>query len=217
MAKILVSGISNSGKTSLLKPLENVLIIANDGKTYPFEQPHVNVAEINTAEEFIDIVSDGMEKYKSKFEEYPSTIVIDSISKTWLDIEAHYLKTIASFPYGPINKDISIVMSFLENELAKNGFNIIFVSHAFKDELNMALVNAGGSWGSKKGGVLAHVNNAIYIELKGKKRQVLLKDHKLARTLQELDNDCLPVEEFNLQKYLDDLIRSEVKVDKWSL
>lgn len=217
MAKLLVSGMANTGKTSLLQSLKDVLIIANDGKKYPFKQPHVNISEFNTAEQMISDISDAMEKYKEKFGDYPKTVVIDSVSKTWLDIEAHYLRTVSSFPYGPIGKDISTVMHFLENELAKNGFNLIFVSHAFKDDTEMALVNAGGSWG-KKGGVLSEVDNAIYIEIKGKKRHVYLKNHKLARTLRDVgDEESIPVEDFNLQEYLNILTAEESETDEWCL
>lgn len=217
MAKLLVSGMANTGKTYLLQTLTDVLVVANDGKKYPFKQPHVNIPEFCTADEFISSVTEAMEKYKEKLGSYPSTVVIDSVSKTWLDIEAHYLRTVSSFPYGPIGKDISAVMHFLENELAKNGFNLIFVSHAFKDDTEMALVNAGGSWG-KKGGVLSEVDNAIYIENKGKKRVIYLKNHKLARTLQDVgEEDSVSSDDFNLQEYLNMLVANETEADEWEL
>lgn len=216
MAKVLISGQANSGKTSLLQTLKDVLIIANDGKKYPFKQPHINVAEITTADEFEAEVEEAMEKYNEKFGNYPSTIVFDSISKTLLDIEAHYLRTVSSFPYGPIGKDISQITHYIENNLAKEGFNVVFVSHAFKNDIDMALVNAGGAWG-KKGGVLSEVDNAIYIEIKSKKRVVYLKDHKLARSLNSDLPDSMLVEDFDLQVYLDTLSSSETDVEEWSL
>lgn len=217
MAKILISGLANTGKTSLLRTLEDVLVIANDGKKYPFKQPHVNVAEINTAAEFEALATESLQKYNDKFGHYPSTVVIDSISKTLLDIEAFHLKTEKGFPYQPINNNISEMMHFIENKLAKQGCNVIFVSHAFKNEDDLALVNAGGSWG-KKGGVLSEVDEALYIEIRGPKRVVHLRNNgKLSRTLHTDFPESIPVEDFNLKDHLATLLANETDTDEWAL
>jgi len=217
MAKLLISGFANTGKTTLLQTLEDTLVIANDSKKYPFKQPHINVGGVTTADEFIGIVADGLEKYNNKFGEYPKIIAIDSISKTLLDIEAHYLRTVNSFPYGPIGKDISAVMQYIENDLVREGCHVIFVSHAFKDDSDLALVNAGGSWG-KKGGVLSEVDDAIYIELKGKKRIIHFKTNgKLSRSLNADLPESVDVSEFNLKDYLDTIIANESATDEWEL
>lgn len=214
--KLLISGMGNTGKTSLLHTLEDVLVLANDGKKYPFKQPHVNIGEINTAEQFVDIINDSIGRYNEKFDKLPKYLVIDSISKTLLDIEAHYLRTVNSFPYGPIGKDISAAMHYLQNEVVPEGINIIFVSHAFKDDQDIALVNAGGSWG-KKGGVISEVDEAIYVEMKGKKRVVTFKNHKLARSLVHEGEDSMNVDDFNLNDYMKLLLSSQSEVEEWSI
>jgi len=214
--KLLISGMSNTGKTSLLNTLEDVLILANDGKNYPFKQPHVNVGVINTAEEFISIVDQSLGKYNEKYNKLPKFLVIDSISKTLLDIEAHYLRTINSFPYGTIGKDISATMNYVQNEVVPEGINIIFVSHAFKDDQDLSLVNAGGSWG-KKGGILSEVDEAIYIEIKGKKRLVTMKNHKLARSLVYTGDDTVNVDNFNLNDYVNTLLENQHEAQEWCL
>jgi hypothetical protein len=218
MAKILVSGLANSGKTSLLQTLRDALVIANDGKKYPFKQPHINVETTPTADMFINTVSDGMEKYNEKFGEFPKTVVIDSISKVLQDIENHYVATITSFPYGQIGKDVHIIMSWIENELVKQGFNVIFVSHAIKDgDGDFSLVTAGGASG-KRGGVIAEVDNALFVDVRGKKRVVYHKNPKLlSRSLNEKIPEQEDVENFNLQNYLEILLESEGEVDEWSL
>ena len=200
----------------MLHTLEDVLVLANDGKKYPFKQPHVNISEINTAEEFMEIVNDSVSKYNDKFNKLPKYLVIDSISKTLLDIEAYYLRTVTSFPYGLIGKDISTIMHYLQNEVVPEGINIIFVSHAFKDDQDLALVNAGGSWG-KKGGVLSEVDEAIYVEMKGKKRIVTFMNHKLGRSLVYKGEDSINVNDFNLNDHMELLLASQNEAEEWEL
>jgi len=218
MAKILISGLPNTGKTSLLRTLKDVLVIADDGKQYPFPQPHRNVEAVNTAAEFINIVEESLTSYEEKYGQMPATIAIDSISKVLLDIETHYISTISSFPYGQIGKDIMQIMAYIENDLVKNGCNVVFVSHAMKDEDGyFKLVTAGGSSG-KRGGVIADVDNAIYVDVRGKKRVIWHKNPQLLA--RSLDND-LPeselVADFNLQSYLERLIANEGAVDEWAI
>jgi hypothetical protein len=218
MAKLLISGQANTGKTSLLQTLENVLVFANDGKKYPFPQPHINVPRVNTADEFIGYIENGLAMYEEKLGSLPEVIVFDSISKTLLDIEAHYIRTVNSFPYGQIGKDISQVMDYIENELAKNGCHIIFVSHAIKDgDGEYALVTAGGASG-KRGGVIAEVDEAIYVDVRGKKRTIHIKNPKmLSRSLLASMPESVIVEEFSLKEYLDSIIANESTTGDWCL
>jgi hypothetical protein len=151
--KILVSSLPNIGKTTLLKDLTDVLVIARDGKKYPFEQPHVNVPDFTSAEQLIDLVVDKVEAYENKIGELPKTVAFDSISKILLDIEGYTLEQVKSFPYGKVNTEIKKVVDFIERDMVTN-FNIVLVSHAMynEDVSGYALVNAGGSYG-KKGGM----------------------------------------------------------------
>jgi len=216
--KMLVSALPSIGKTTLLKELKDVLVIARDGKKYPFEQPHVNVPDFTSAEQLIDIVVEKVEAYESKMGELPKTVVFDSISKILLDIEGYTLEQVKSFPYGKVNTEIKRVVDFIERDMAPE-FNIILVSHALynEDVSGYALVNAGGSYG-KKGGMLSEVDEAIFLELKGKKRVVHFRNPKMcARTTQADLPDSTPGDEFNLQTHLEMLQKSQHKAEKWSL
>lgn len=216
--KLLVSGLPNIGKTTLLQPLEKVLVFARDGKKYPFEQSHVNIPDFTSAQELIDLMCEKIEKYNEKMDELPETIVIDSISKIFLDIEAHCLATINAYPYGKINTEIKKVVDFIERDLTPT-FNVVLVSHALHSEETggFQIVNAGGSYG-KKGGILSEVDEAVTLYLKGNKRMVSYRNPKFASRTTVAD---LPeneeAENFDLQKHLSMLQEKQSKADEWTL
>lgn len=216
--KMLVSGITNCGKTTLLQSLTDVLVIARDGKKYPFEQPHVNVPDFTDIDFLIDLVVEKVEVYEKKHGNLPKTIAIDSISKILLDIEGYVLEQVKSFPYGKVNTQIKRFVDFIERDMATT-FNIILVSHALynEDTVGYNLVNAGGSYG-KKGGMLSEVDEAIFLEVKAKKRIIHYRNSRMAaRTTMADLPDSVPLEEFDLQKHLVLLQGKQSKADEWSL
>ncbi len=216
--KLLVSSLPNIGKTSLLQSLTDTLVIARDGKKYPFPQPHVNVADFTSADELIDIIVNKVEAYEDKFKKLPKTVAIDSISKILLDIEGYTLEQVKSFPYGKVNTEIKKIVDFIERDMVPN-FNVVLVSHAMysEDVSGYSLVNAGGSYG-KKGGILSEVDEAVFIELKGKKRIVHFRNSKMvSRTTMADLPESMPIDEFNLQKHIELLQDKQQNAEKWSL
>jgi len=216
--KLLVSSPPAWGKTTLLKSLKDVLVISRDGKKYPFPQPHVNVPDFTSADQFIDIIVEGVAAYEKRMNTEPTTIAFDSISKVLLDIEGYTLEQVKSFPYGKVNTEIKKVVDFIEREMAP-AFNIILVSHAlYSEDINgYQLVNAGGSY-RKKGGMLSEVDEAVFLELKGKKRIVHYRNPKMVArtTVADLPDDA-PMEEFDLQKHVELLQAQQNKASEWSL
>lgn len=216
--KLLVSSLPNIGKTTLLSSLEDVLVIARDGKKYPFPQPHVNVPDFTSAEELINLIVEKTEAYEEATGGMPKTIAIDSISKILLDIEGYVLDQVKSFPYAKVNTEIKQVVDFIEREMVPN-FNVVLVSHALynEDVSGYGLVNAGGSYG-KKGGILSEVDEAVFVELKGKKRIVHFRNSKMvSRTTNPELPDSMPIEDFNLQKHVELLQAAQHDAEKWSL
>ena len=65
--KLLLSGLPNIGKTTLLQSLEDVLVFARDGKKYPFQQPHVNVPDFTSADQLIELMVEKIEKLDEYF------------------------------------------------------------------------------------------------------------------------------------------------------
>lgn len=166
--KLLISGMANTGKTTLLKTLEDVFVVARDGKKYPFAQAHTNIPALiykptaeeapngermTVVEQLIDIINTKLGVYNEKFGKLPTTIVFDSISKIFLDIESAVMAKVDSFPYGVINTEIAMLVDYIEETLIPHGINVVIVSHALADEDGVfKLVNAGGQYG-KKGGL----------------------------------------------------------------
>jgi len=218
--KLLISGQPNTGKTTLLKTLDpaRTLVISRDGKAFPFKLVNRSIKDFTDADDLINQISDAVVAYVDKFDKNPETIVVDSISKILLDIEARVLARVKSFPYGVVNTEISKLTEFLESEIAQN-CNLILVSHAIfnTDTSSYELVNAGGSWG-KKGGMLSEVDNGIFIEIKNKKRIIHNRSAQLAArtTLEDLP-DSVPIEDYNLQEHMDLLASSLHEADEYSL
>ena len=207
--KLLISGLPNTGKSTLIKDLDpkSTLLISRDGKKSPLKLPKKTIDDFADVDDLINQISSAIVSFKDKYDTYPTTVVIDSISKIFLDIESRILARIKSFPYGQVNIEISKFMEFLEHQISPN-CNLVMISHAqLNTETNAyELVNAGGSWG-KKGGAISEVENALFIELKGTKRTIHHKTHKmLSRSLMDSIPESQPIDEFNLQTYIDTLV-----------
>lgn len=220
MIKFLISGLPNIGKSTLIKDLdpEETLLISRDGKKSPLHLPKKTIEDFTNAQDLVNQIIAAIKAYKEAKGKNPKTIIIDSISKIFLDIEAKILRRITSFPYGVINTEITLFMGFLEHSLASQ-CNLGMISHAeFDKDLNSySLVNAGGAWG-KKGGAISEVENALFIEMKGNKRIIHHKTYKfLSRTLSVAIPDTQPVEDFNLQTYINTLAEEALVGDTYEL
>ena len=175
--------------------------------------------DFSSAGEFIGLVVQKVNAYEKKMGQLPEIIVFDSISKVLLDIEGYVLEKVSSYPYGKVNTEIKKIVDFIEKDICA-AFDVVLVSHAMYDEetASYKLVNAGGSYG-KKGGMLAEVDEAIFIELKGKKRNIHYRNSKmLGRTTEPSlpDNEEL-TEDFSLQKHIEILREKQSVTEEWSI
>lgn len=217
--KLLISGLANTGKTSLLQSLTDVFVVAHDGKQYPFPQPHVNVNQFASVSELTTIVNTKLGVYKEKFGKLPSTIVFDSVSTIFETIADNCSRQYKGFEiWKNVNSEINEFTRYLEQTLIQHGLNVVIVSHAVwnVDTVSYELV-AQGSF-AKKGGFLSTVDNSIFIEVKNGKRIIHHRSPKFAArsTLAELP-DMQPIEEYNLQKHVDMLAATKNKVASYQL
>lgn len=217
--KLLISAEANSGKTTLTKHLKNSLVLSHDGKRYPFPVPHVMVPSFGSVDELINLTIEKIEAYKSKFGDYPETVVFDSVSKIFDTIHTNCNEKYKGFTiYSELDKEVAALTSFIENSLIASGMNVVLISHAIydADTAKYSLVGKGSF--AKRGGFLAEVDEAIFIEVKTNKRILHFRSSKLpARSLQEELPDSLPVEEFNLQQHIETLAGNTSAVDEYAL
>lgn len=133
--KLLISSLSNGGKTTLTKDLLDTLVISHDGKRYPFKVPHANVASFVTAAELNQLTVDKMEAYKEKHGKYPSTVVYDTVSKIFDTLMDSCNNRFKGFDiYKELDKEIHEFTEFVEQSLVANGINVIILSHAIWKE-----------------------------------------------------------------------------------
>lgn len=208
-SKILISALANKGKTTLLKTLEDVFVVAHDGKKYPFPQPHTNVDTFDSIQELIALVNSKLGMYKEKYSELPKTIVFDSVSKIFDTIASNCQRKYKGFEiWKYVNEEITSFTSYIENVLIPNGLNVVIVSHAVwnADTASYELVAQGQF--AKRGAFLAEVDNAVFIDVKNNKRTVYHRSAKLpARSTLSTDilPDDQPVEEYSLQDHINKL------------
>lgn len=209
--KILISGVSNSGKTTLTKDLDpkSTLVISHDGKSYPYPVPHVNVDTFDTAGELINIMTEKITAFKEKLGHFPSTIVIDSVSKVFDTLmDSMNTKHTGFKIYSELNKEIHEFTNFIQNQLIASDMNVVLISHAIydADTTNYNLVGKGDF--QKRGGFLAEVDNAVFVETKANKRIVHHRSTKFpARTVLTDIPDNQPSTDYNLSDHIASLAK----------
>lgn len=217
--KLLIAAESNSGKTTLTKSLEDALVISHDGKKYPFQVPHVMVSDFSSVNELIDTVNTKIGTYKEKYNKYPTTIVFDSVSKIFDTMMAYNNKKHTGFKiYSELNSDVVEFTSYIQNTLIASDMNVVLISHALYDADTAKYNLVGKGDFAKRGGFLAEVDQSLFIEVKGAKRVLHFRSPKFpARTLRTEDPDSMPVEDFNLQDYINTLSAEQSSVDEFEL
>ena len=217
-AKCLITGMPNSGKTTLLGTLKNVLVVSRDGKPFSLPLSHYNVPNYDSIDDFTDLLDEKLEAYNDKFGMYPRTLAFDSVSRIMTDIETFSYKKFKGFDvWNNVNKEINKFLSTLAL-LQDQGMNLVLVAHVVWDENARKYIETSkGSFG-KIGGFLSTVDYAINVDLVGNKHIVTLKGTNLSRTLISDVPDKLDASKFNLQEYLEKIgdQASEVE-EKWSI
>lgn len=177
------------------------------------------VEDFNDASELINIVTDKITTYKEKFKTYPKTIVFDSISKIFETILNKCNEKYKGFTiYTELDKNITELMTFIQNTLIASDMNVILISHALYDSDTARYNLVGKGSFNKRGGVLSETDEALFIETKANKRIAHFRSVKFpARTLTEVFPDSQDVAEFDLQKHLDTIKKTQVSVDKYAI
>ena len=132
-AKLLISAPSNTGKTTLLKDLEDALVISIDGKKFPYPIPHVNIQDFDTVSEFTGTISAKVNAYKEKFGKMPRTVAIDSVSRVFEVVANNCNIKYTGFNiYTELNKEIASLTKYFE-QIVSSGTNLVILSHSIYD------------------------------------------------------------------------------------
>lgn len=217
-AKILITGLPNTGKTTLLKSLTNAFVVSRDGKPFSLPMPHFNVPEYVKIDDLLDMVQEKLTKYEEKFNKSPDTICFDSVSRIFTDIETSCSKRFKGYEvWSNVNKEIN---TFLEavNSMLESGFNVVLIAHAVWDgDAKKYIETCKGSF-AKTGGFLSTVDYAINIDIVGNKRILTHRGSSLSRTLLDDMPEKEDASSFNLQSYLDSIKIQATKVQQeWSI
>ena len=217
--KLLISGLSNSGKTTLLKHLTDAYVLSHDGKKFPFPIPHTNVPTFDSVANLTDLTSTKIQAYQETKGELPKTVVIDTASKIFDTIYDNCNRKFTGFKiYSELDIEIKQFTDYIENILVANGMNVIILSHAVyeADTASYNLVGKGSF--AKRSGFLSEVDFASFLELKNNKRYIHHRSTKFpARTLLEAAPDSQLVDEFNLQDYIDQIAAINSQVETFEL
>ncbi len=217
--KILISAEANGGKTTLTKHLVSSLVVSHDGKRYPFPVPHVLVPTFDNVQQLIDITIEKIETFNQKFGKYPETVVFDSVSKVFDTMHTNCNEKYKGFTvYSELDKEINAFTSFIEDSLIASNMNVVLISHALYDADTSKYNLVGKGSFAKRGGFLAEVDEAIFIEMKSNKRILHFKSSKLpARSLQEDLPNSMPIEDFSLQEHINALGNNVNTVEEYQL
>jgi hypothetical protein len=216
-AKILIAGLPNTGKTTLLKTLKNAFVVSRDGKPFSLPMPHVNVPEYQKIDDLLDLVQEKLTVYEEKFKASPDTICFDSVSRIFTDIETSCSKRFHGYDvWSNVNKEINVFLDAL-NSMQESGFNLVLIAHAVWDvDAKKYIETCKGSF-AKTGGFLSVVDYAINIDVVGNKRIISHRGTSLSRTLISDLPDKESADSFNLQAYLDKIKESTQVAEKWSI
>lgn len=217
--KFLISGLPNSGKTSLTKDIEDALVISHDGKAYPFKTPHATIQDIPTADVLIQFIEEKAAAYEAKYRKLPKTIVIDSFSRVMESLYNSCNTKYTSFAvYSNLDKEITKIADFIEKDLVSNGINVVAISHATYDEKEDKYGLVGKGSFSKIGGFLSIVDHGVYIEATKNKRTIHFRSTKYpARTLEDSLPDSISVDEFSLTELIEVISSSVSEASEFAL
>lgn len=217
--KYLISGMSNTGKTTTLQNLEDVFVVAIDGKKYPFEQPHTNIEEFESVDNLIGIIEGKIEAYEEKFGKLPDVVAIDSVSRVLNMIVDICSTKFSGFTiWSEVNKEIHKFVDFT-NSIVDAGMGIVYVAHALYDENTKKFIEVANGQFAKIGGFLSTTDYASFIQIDKKGNRTIHHKNPLtmSRSLIADMPDSEPMEEYNIQEYINKIKKQSSKATKFEL
>lgn len=216
--KLLISGESNSGKTTLTQGMENTLVISHDGKAYPYANPHALLEDITTSEDIVNFVNDKVGAYKERYNKMPDTLVFDSVSRIFQSLHTSAAARFSGFKeYAELDKQVSGFADLLE-DIVKSGINVVILSHALYNSETAKYELVGKGSFNKMGGFLSVVDQAIFLTVKNDKRVLYFRSTRYpSRTLNVDTPDFMDAKDFVLSDHIAALTDNSVAASKFTL
>jgi len=217
--KVLVSAFESCGKSTVTSQIENALVINLDHKEYGFKTIHANIPNYEGMEELTGEINSKIEAYNEKKGVYPDTVVIDTVTQLYSAIQKYNGTRFTGFDiHSNNNRDTLNFNGYIEETLIANGINVVIVAHCmFDPDSGRHIIPATGQF-AKAGSWMSVVNDAIYIEKKATKLVVHQTSMKFpCRTTLEGLEPSLPIEDFDINKYIKTLVDSKAESEEWKL
>jgi len=232
--KILLTGLSNSGKTNALRTLDpkTTYVVSIDGKTFPFAVPHTNfssfphidgllVGYTDDEGNHVDGIADKINKFAEATGAYPQTIVVDTVSRVFQIIADNAANTYKGFEiHANIAKEIAKFNNFLEVQLVGNGMNVVSTTHVtLNSETGMYEDAASGAY-KKSGGAISVHDNVSFFSIKSKKYHVTHRAAGLpCRTLLDPKQlqDSQDANEYSLNEHIKLLASTNSEIEAFVL
>lgn len=219
--KILISGASNTGKTTLLKTLKDALVFNYDNKVFPYAIPHRNIFEkehggrITSGEDFKNRLQTLLKDYKTKMNKLPSVLAIDSISTVIEDVETALTvayKDSNGFKKWDEYRTSVHQISDAINSLISLGINVVTITHSVYNNNNGKWEDTTkGGFAKKEGGFLSTVDYAICVDVNADNSRVIYLNnaYRMSRNAINYKNgiEFVDAKEFSLQEYLDTILK----------
>lgn len=204
--KLLISGESNAGKTTLTQGMKNSLVISHDGKAYPYANPYATLKDITTADDIINFVNDKVLAYKERYKVMPETLVFDSVSRIFQSLHTSAAARFSGFKeYAELDKQVNAFAELLE-DIVSSGINVVIISHALYNSETAKYELVGKGSFNKMGGFLSVVDESIFLTVKNDKRVLYFRSVRYpSRTLNEDVPDFMDAKDFSLTDHIETL------------
>lgn len=209
--KLLITGLENSGKTTLTSKIDKSMVVVVDEKRYPYKVPHYKPSEYEGIVEFKNELIDKIKAYKEKYGEVPRTIVFDTITKLY---ESMYKYAQANFKgfdvHNSISNDTLSFNTMMENLLIDRGINVVIAAHVVYDEATSRYVVPATGQFKNTGSWLSVVDEASFLYNMGSQRYIAHSELKYPcrSTLDKMAST--PVDDYDINKHIEML---EAKAD----
>ena len=202
--KFMVVAQEAVGKTTLVSQVEDALLVSTDNKAFTGKVPHYRYSSYQGVEHFTDTLVEKLEAYKEKYDKYPKTVIIDSITHLQNNMERWANDKFTGFNiWSNLSKDILAINAFFEEELVPAGINVVITAHTQYDpDTAKYKINSPGSFG-KNGSWLSVVDEAVFIEEKGNKRILHYRTMKFpCRTRNEDLPEHIELKDFSINDHI---------------